>query len=422
MPSPIPDLEQRDLLAQISDREGLESHLGHSGRSLYCGFDPTAPSLHIGSLVPLLTLRRFQLAGHAPIALVGGATGLIGDPSGRVDERSLNDTDVVHSWVERLSMQVSRFIDLDGSYGAKVVNNLEWTSSLDALGFLRDIGKHFSVNTMMQRDSVKNRLGREGEGISYTEFSYMLLQAYDFLELSRRHQCTIQVGGSDQWGNMVSGIDLIRRMDGQQAFVLTVPLVTRSDGLKFGKTAEGSIWLDPDMTSPYRFYQFWLNTSDEDVALFLGYFTFLDSSVLAEAASQVRDRPGDRAAQRLLAREVTLLAHGHEALTSAERITKALFAGEVADLKQEDLNQLQLDGMDSTSVPDEEELLSALVRADLAKSRGAGRRLVDGKGLQMNGKLVELPGEVLRRADALFGKYHLLRRGKKSWHLFFHER
>ena len=421
MPSPIPDLELRHLLAQISDREGLESHLGQSGRSLYCGFDPTAPSLHIGSLVPLLTLRRFQLAGHSPIALVGGATGLIGDPSGRADERSLNDADVVHSWVERLSKQVSRFMDLEGSYAAQVVDNLEWTSSLDALGFLRAIGNHFSVNAMMQRDSVKNRLGREGEGISYTEFSYMLLQAYDFLELFRRHQCTIQVGGSDQWGNMVSGIDLIRRLDGQQAFVLTVPLITRSDGVKFGKTAEGTIWLDSDMTSPYRFYQFWLNTSDEDVASFLGYFTFLDSNDLAEAAAQARDRPGERAAQRLLAREVTLLAHGYEALSSAERITDALFAGDVADLKQEDLNQLRLDGMDSTSVTNEEELLSALVRADLAKSRGAGRRLIDGKGVQMNGKLVELPSQVLRREQALFGQYHLLRRGKKSWHLFFHE-
>ena len=258
MASPISDLEQRHLLAQTSDREGLESHLQESGRSLYCGFDPPAPSLHIGSLVPLLTLRRFQLSGHSPIALVGGATGLIGDPSGRVDERSLNEVDVVGGWVERLSKQVSRFVDLDGSYAARVVDNLEWTRSLSALDFLRDIGKHFSVNAMMQRDSVKNRLGREGEGISYTEFSYMLMLAYDFLELSRRYHCTIQVGGSDQWGNMVSGIDLIRRVDSQQAFVLTVPLITRADGLKFGKTADGAIWLDPEMTSPYRFYQFWL--------------------------------------------------------------------------------------------------------------------------------------------------------------------
>ena len=421
MPSPIADLELRHLLAQISDREGLESHLQQSGRSLYCGFDPTAPSLHIGSLVPLLTLRRFQLAGHSPIALVGGATGLIGDPSGRVDERGLNNVDVVRGWGERLSQQVSRFIDIDGSYAARVVDNLEWTSRLDALGFLRDIGKHFSVNAMMQRDSVKNRLGREGEGISYTEFSYMLLQAYDFLELFRRYQCTIQVGGSDQWGNMVSGIDLIRRLDSQQAFVLTVPLITRSDGLKFGKTTDGAIWLDSDMTSPYRFYQFWLNTSDEDVVSFLGYFTFLDLSDIADAATELRDRPGDRGAQRLLAREVTLLTHGQGALSSAERISAALFGGAVADLKREDLEQLQLDGMDSTSVKNEEELLTALVRAGLAKSRGAGRKLIDGKGVQINGELVELPSKALRLERALFGRYHLLRRGKKSWHMFFHE-
>ncbi len=421
MPSPIADLELRHLLAQISDREGLESHVQQSGRSLYCGFDPTAPSLHIGSLVPLLTLRRFQLAGHSPIALVGGATGLIGDPSGRVDERGLNNVDVVRGWGERLSQQVSRFIDIDGSYAARVVDNLEWTSRLDALGFLRDIGKHFSVNAMMQRDSVKNRLGREGEGISYTEFSYMLLQAYDFLELFRRYQCTIQVGGSDQWGNMVSGIDLIRRLDSQQAFVLTVPLITRSDGLKFGKTTDGAIWLDSDMTSPYRFYQFWLNTSDEDVVSFLGYFTFLDLSDIADAATELRDRPGDRGAQRLLAREVTLLTHGQGALSSAERISAALFGGAVADLKREDLEQLQLDGMDSTSVKNEEELLTALVRAGLAKSRGAGRKLIDGKGVQINGELVELPSKALRLERALFGRYHLLRRGKKSWHMFFHE-
>ena len=421
MSSPITDLELRHLLAQISDREGLESHLQESGRSLYCGFDPTAPSLHIGSLVPLLTLRRFQLSGHSPIALVGGATGLIGDPSGRVDERSLNEVDVVAGWVERLSKQVSQYIDLDGSHGARVVDNLEWTRSLSALDFLRDIGKHFSVNAMMQRDSVKNRLGREGEGISYTEFSYMLLQAYDFLELFRRYQCTIQVGGSDQWGNMVSGIDLIRRLDSQQAFVLTVPLITRSDGLKFSKTTDGAIWLDSDMTSPYRFYQFWLNTSDEDVVSFLRYFTFLDLIDIADAATELRDRPGDRGAQRLLAREATLLTHGQGALSSAERISAALFGGAVADLQREDLEQLQLDGMDSTSVENEEELLTALVRAGLAKSRGAGRKLIDGKGVQINGELVEFPNQVLRLEGALFGRYHLLRRGKKSWHMFFHE-
>ena len=421
MASPISDLEQRHLLAQMSDREGLESHLQESGRSLYCGFDPTAPSLHIGSLVPLLTLRRFQLTGHSPIALVGGATGLIGDPSGRVDERSLNEVDVVGGWVERLSKQVSRFVDLDGSYAARVVDNLEWTRSLSALDFLRDIGKHFSVNAMMQRDSVKNRLGREGEGISYTEFSYMLMQAYDFLELSRRYHCTIQVGGSDQWGNMVSGIDLIRRVDSQQAFVLTVPLLTRADGLKFGKTADGAIWLDPEMTSPYRFYQFWLNASDNDVVSFLGYFTFLDLDDIAEAADMVRDRPGERSAQRLLAREVTLLAHGKEALSSVERITGALFGGVVADLSSDDLEQLRLDGMDSTVVEDEEELLSALVRADVAKSRGAGRKLIDGKGLHLNGELVQFYNRALRRDEGLFGRYHLLRRGKKSWHMFYHD-
>ena len=261
----LDDLEQRGLIAQVSDADGLREHLASGSRTLYCGFDPTADSLHIGNLVPLLTLRRFQLAGHRPVLLLGGATGLIGDPSGRDDERSLNSQEVVGSWLGRIHDQVDRFLDFEGEGGAKIVNNLDWTAGLDVISFLRDIGKHFSVNAMVQRDSVRSRLERDGEGISYTEFSYMLLQSMDYLQLAERMDCTLQIGGSDQWGNIVSGVDLIRRRLGRTAFALTLPLVTRADGAKFGKTAAGAVWLDAAKTSPYRFYQFWLNTPDADV-------------------------------------------------------------------------------------------------------------------------------------------------------------
>ena len=275
----------RGLVSQISNEDKLATHLSEA-RSVYCGFDPTADSLHIGSLVPLLALRRFQLAGHRPILLLGGATGLIGDPSGRDDERNLNQQDTVGLWVEKLRAQVGRFLDFDGANAATVCNNLDWTRQLDVISFLRDIGKHFSVNAMVQRDSVKARLEREDQGISYTEFSYMLLQAMDFLELAKREDCLLQIGGSDQWGNIVSGIDLIRRHTGQEAFALTMPLVTKSDGSKFGKTASGAVWLDPNKTSPYSFYQFWLNSADADIEKFLKLFTFMDEPEIADLVAR----------------------------------------------------------------------------------------------------------------------------------------
>lgn len=271
----ISELDARSLVRQVSSGMELAEHLQTGSRKVYCGFDPTAESLHIGSLVPLLTLRRFQLAGHSPIALVGGATGLIGDPSFKAEERKLNTPDIVASWSESLKCQISRFIDFDeGSCAARVVNNYDWIKDINVLDFLRDIGKHFSISTMIQKESVKQRIERGGDGISFTEFTYMILQSFDFAELYKRHCCTVQIGGSDQWGNITSGIDLTRRLYRHQVYGLTLPLVTKADGSKFGKTELGTIWLDPAKTSPYAFYQFWMNTSDEDAYAFLRYFTF----------------------------------------------------------------------------------------------------------------------------------------------------
>jgi len=414
----LDDLERRGLIAQVSDADGLRKHLSAEPRTLYCGFDPTADSLHIGNLVPLLTLRRFQLAGHRPILLLGGATGLIGDPSGRDAERSLNTQEVVGGWVGRIHDQVDRFLDFDGPDGAQIVNNLDWTAGLDVISFLRDVGKHFSVNAMVQRDSVRSRLDRDGEGISYTEFSYMLLQSMDFLELAQRHDCTLQIGGSDQWGNIVSGVDLIRRRLGRTAFALTLPLVTKADGTKFGKTAAGAVWLDAARTSPYRFYQFWLNTADADVVRFLNIFTFLGVADIDALADAVATEPQGRLAQRRLAEEMTRLVHGADALASAERISQALFSGTLDALTETDFEQLRQDGMDCAALgPGPVGLLAALADAGVAQSRGAARKLVAGKGLRVNGQVETEAERELDWSDAYFGRYYLIRRGKKHWYL-----
>ena len=283
----IGDLESRALISMLAGGEELKSHLATGCRTVYCGFDPTAESLHIGNMVPLLALKRFQLAGHQPIALVGGATGMIGDPSFKDTERKLKTVEVVEEWVDRIKPQLSQFLDFDsGRNAANLVNNLVWTKDFDVLRFLRDIGKHFSVNSMIQKESVKQRIEREGEGISYTEFSYMILQSFDFSELNKRYGCTVQIGGSDQWGNITSGIDLTRRLNQQQVYGVTLPLITKSDGTKFGKTESGTIWMDSEKTSPYAFYQFWLNTADADVYKFLKYFTFLSGDEIDEIISR----------------------------------------------------------------------------------------------------------------------------------------
>ena len=347
----LDDLRARGLIFQVAGEDELPNWLESGTRTLYCGFDPTADSLHIGSLVPLLMLRRFQLAGHKPLALVGGATGLIGDPSFKAQERQLNNPEVISGWVEKIKKQVSLFIDFEaGDVSAEVVNNLEWIADIDVLTFLRDVGKHFSVNAMIQKESVKQRIERDDSGISFTEFTYMILQSYDFAELNHRYDCTLQLGGSDQWGNITGGIDLTRRLHGNQVFGLTMPLITKADGTKFGKTESGTIWLDAQRTSPYAFYQFWLSASDADCYRFLKYFTFIDIEDIDAIERSDAERDGRPEAQALLASEVTRLVHGQNGLDAAKRITESLFSGAIGALTAGDLLQLRQDGLPASTI------------------------------------------------------------------------
>tara|TARA_X000000950_G_scaffold234619_1_gene284659 strand:- start:609 stop:1898 length:1290 start_codon:yes stop_codon:yes gene_type:complete len=415
----IQDLESRDLLVQLAGGEEVREHLNSGSRTVYCGFDPTAESLHVGSMVPLLVLKRFQMAGHQPIALVGGATGLIGDPSFKSSERSLNSSDLVEEWVERLKPQLSQFLDFDcGSNSAVLANNLDWTQGYDVLGFLRDVGKHFSVNAMIQKESVKQRIEREGEGISFTEFSYMLLQSYDFAELNKRCNCTVQVGGSDQWGNITGGIDLTRRIHQKQVFGVTTPLVTKADGTKFGKTESGTIWISPNKTSPYAFYQFWLNVADADVYQFLRYFTFLSAAEIAEIERSDKKAQGRPEAQGILAREATKLVHGVEGYTAAARISQALFSGEIGHLTESDLAQLELDGLPCSALTSQSiSIVDALVSTGLAKSNKMAREFIGNNAVSVNGQAVNTVEIVLSTAHALHGKYLIVKRGKKLFHL-----
>ncbi len=416
MNSVLADLRARGLIAQTSDLSALETHLATGSRTVYCGFDPTAESLHVGNLVPLLALRRFQLAGHRPILLVGGATGLIGDPSGRSSERKLNDAGTVSSWVDRIRYQVAPFLDFEGPAAAVIVNNLEWTGDIRLIDFLRDIGKHFSVNAMIQRDSVRSRLERDGDGISFTEFSYMLLQAMDYLHLAQTYDCSLQIGGSDQWGNIVSGMDLVRRKLQRESYALTLPLVTKSDGTKFGKSAAGAVWLDANKTSAYALYQFFVNTADADVERFLGYFTFMDRALISSIMHAHQKTPEQRVAQRALAREITQLVHGDAAVESAERITQALFSGDPAGLGAADLRQLAQDGVPVVNTAELElGLLEALVRASLAQSNSAARKLVLSGAIRINGDICTEPTRLLRLNEGLHGRYFLIRRGKREW-------
>ena len=413
------DLDLRGLIAQMSSEDELRSHFSGAQRTLYGGFDPTADSLHIGHLVPLLALRRFQLAGHRPLALVGGATGLIGDPSFKSAERQLNSGDIVGDWVDKLRAQLEQYLDFDcGHNSAVVVNNLDWTSDLSALDFLRDVGKHFSVNAMIQKESVKQRLEREGSGISFTEFSYMILQSFDFAELHKRYGCTLQIGGSDQWGNITGGIDLTRRMYQGQVFGLTLPLVTKADGQKFGKTESGTVWLDSNKTSPYAFYQFWLSTADADVYRFLKYFTFLtpvqiDELQMADLASGDRPR-----AQHVLAEAVTRLVHGDKGVAAAIRISSSLFTGILLDLTESDFEQLRMDGLAVTDVGAVSiGLIDALVRTGLATSNRVAREFVDSGAVSVNGRKDLDPEQNLTKSDSLFNRFVVIKRGKKLFHL-----
>lgn len=421
------DLQARGLIAQMTNDQQLFEHL-NSPRTLYCGFDPTADSLHIGSLVPLLMLRRFQLAGHKPIALVGGATGLIGDPSFKAQERKLNTPDIVAGWVEKLKAQVSQFVEFgDQENSAQVVNNLDWVGQINVLDFLRDIGKHFSVNNMINKESVKQRLEREGAGISFTEFTYMLLQSYDFAELYHHHGCTLQIGGSDQWGNITGGTDLTRRLYGGQVFGLTMPLVTKADGTKFGKTESGTIWLDAFKTSPYAFYQFWLNTADADVYKFLRYFTFLSVEQIAQIEADDKASGTKPEAQRILAEEVTKLVHGEAGLTAAKRITEALFSGNLESLSESDLEQLKQDGVPYTKLSRgdfaERTLTQILVDAGMASS---GKQIKDALArgaVQVNQVVIAQeentnPEGCFAVERARYSRFYLTKMGKKTYHLF----
>ncbi|NKB35254.1 MAG: tyrosine--tRNA ligase [Pseudomonadales bacterium] len=415
----ISDLEQRELISQLAGGDELRDHLSGGSRTVYCGFDPTAASLHVGSVVPLLVLKRFQMAGHKPIALVGGATGLIGDPSFKADERQLNSTELVEEWVERLKPQLSQFLDFDcGENSAVLANNLDWTQGYDVLGFLRDVGKHFSVNAMIQKESVKQRIERDGEGISFTEFSYMLLQSYDFAELNKRHGCTVQVGGSDQWGNITGGIDLTRRMHQNQVYGVTTPLVTKSDGTKFGKTETGTVWISPHMTSPYALYQFWLNVADADVYKYLKFFTFLSVEEIEEIERSDKAAQARPEAQGILAREVTELLHGKEGLSAAVRISDALFSGDISSLTSEDLDQLELDGLPCTEFEGgDKNIIEVLVDTELAKSNKMAREFIGNNAVNVNGQVVDSVDFALSSSIALEGKYFVLRRGKKLFHL-----
>lgn len=415
----IVELTNRELIAQLAGGDELRAHLNGAGRTVYAGFDPTAESLHIGSLVPLLALKRFQMAGHTPIALVGGATGLIGDPSFKSAERQLNSTAIVEGWVERLKPQLSQFLDFGQvKNSARLVNNLEWTQNVDMLSFLRDVGKHFSINAMIQKESVKQRIDREGEGISYTEFSYMILQSYDFAELNKRFGCTVQIGGSDQWGNITGGIDLTRRMNQQQVYGMTLPLVTKADGTKFGKTETGTIWISAKMTSPYAFYQFWLNSADADVYKYLKYFTFIDVSELEAIERSDKTSNTRPEAQGILAAAVTELVHGEQGIRAARRISDALFSGDIGALTPEDLQQLELDGLPCTELPGPTQgIVEALVATDLAKSNKMAREFVGNGAVSVNGEVVNSVDFELSGAISLHGRYFVLRRGKKLFHL-----
>lgn len=412
------DFERRGLIVDLTAADELDAHLAGGSRTAYVGFDPTADSLHVGSLLPLLALRRLQLAGHRPIVLVGGGTGLIGDPSGKAGERALNPKDRVAEWAERLKAQVRPFLDFDrGPHAALLADNYSWLSQLDVIGFLRDVGKHFPIGAMLARESVRARMGA---GISYTEFSYQVLQAYDFMSLSMLHDCTLQLGGSDQWGNITAGVELIRRVHGRPAYGLTLPLVTKTDGTKLGKTESGTVWLDPSKTSAYEMYQFWLNTADADAVRFLRYFTFLSQERIAELEKATHATPDKREAQRALAREATALVHGDTGLRQAEEISAALFSGAVGSLDESQLTQAA-QGMPISRLRDDElgglAWPDLLVRVGLADSKRNARELIASGAVQLNGRRLDPTAEVSRgNTVLLFGKYLILRKGKKTYH------
>lgn len=416
----LQDLTERGLIQQTTDYEGLERHLKENQVTLYVGFDPTADSLHIGHLVPILMLKRFQRAGHRPIALIGGGTGMIGDPSGRSTERSLNDASVVKGYSEKIKQQLAHLLDFDNGENAAVArNNLDWLGDMTVIDFLRDAGKHFGINYMLAKESVSARIE---QGISFTEFSYMILQSLDFLKLYEQENCTLQVGGSDQWGNITAGMELIRRtnsQDGEESrvFGLTVPLITKADGTKFGKTAGGAIWLDPEKTSPYEFYQFWINTDDRDVIKFLQYFTFLSQEEIGELKQEVENHPENRAAQKRLAEEVTRMVHSQEALEQAQKISQSLFSGDLKQLSASDIEQGFKDVPTFDTEREEIGLIDLLVNASISPSKRQAREDVKNGAIYINGERNQDAQYMIGADDRIEDKFTVIRRGKKKYFL-----
>ncbi len=412
MSTVLDELTWRGLVAQTTDREALEEALGAGPVAVYCGFDPTAPSLHIGNLVQILTIRRLQDAGHRPFALVGGATGLIGDPK-MTGERTLNDPGVVAGWVERIRSQIAPLLRFDGPSAATMVNNLDWTADLSAIAFLRDVGKHYRLGTMLAKDTVARRLASE-QGISFTEFSYQILQGMDFLELHRRHGVTLQTGGNDQWGNLLSGVELVRKVTGDSVHALTTPLITKADGTKFGKTESGTVWLDAELTSPYAFYQFWLNTDDADVVNHLKVFTFRTRDQIAELEDQVRSRPAAREAQRALAGDVTTLVHGADATAKVVAASQALFGrGSLSELDGPTLGAAVAELPGTEGAPGDL-FVDLFAATGLVKSKSEARRALAEGGLSVNNARLTDETAVLEPADLLGDRYAVLRRGKRS--------
>ena len=416
----LQELEKRGLIHQTTDRESLEEHLASNQVSLYCGFDPTADSLHIGHLLPITMLKRFQLAGHRPIALIGGGTGMIGDPSGRTTERSLNTTEVVKGYADQIEQQLAGLLNFDtGDNAAVARNNHDWLSDITFIDFLRDVGKHFSVNYMLAKDSVSARIE---EGISFTEFSYMLLQSFDFFKLYEQENVTLQIGGSDQWGNITAGMEFIRRSREDQSVEikvhgLTVPLITKADGTKFGKTAGGAVWLDPEKTTPYEFYQFWINTDDRDVMKFLNYFTFIDEKELDELQAEVENNPGDRVAQRRLAEEMTTFVHGQEALEQAQKISASLFSGDLKLLSGADIEQGFKDVPTYEVNKEDIHLVDLLVQASISSSKRQAREDINNGAIYVNGERNQDLQHVISQADRIEDQFTIIRRGRRNYFL-----
>ena len=412
----LQDLEWRGLVFQTTDREALAHRLRQGPITAYIGFDPTAESLHMGNLVGILMLRRLQLAGHHPIAVVGGATGLIGDPSFKSQERPLNTVETVHAWRDRIELQLRRFLDFDAVENpARVVDNYDWTAPIGVIEFLRDVGKHFSVNVMLNREAVASRLET---GISYTEFSYMLLQARDYLELFRLHGCELQMGGSDQWGNILAGVELVRRSDGGTAHALTFPLITKSDGTKYGKTEGGAIWLDPEKMSVYHYYQFWLTVEDADVVALLKTFTFLSHGEIEDLAATTRERPAERRAQHVLAEHVTTLTHGREAMERARHLSELLFQGKVEELSRDEVEDVFQDVPTADLSPDQAlDIQSVLVLTGACPSRRQAREDIAAGAIYVNGHRMSGAEHVFSPGDCLFGRYLIIRRGRRRYFL-----